>query len=130
MPEFIEHAHTTYPDGRYEIGSMHQLSLPDGSVAGMLAWYSLIHIPPADIDSVLIELRRVLKTGSSLVIGFFDGDELVAFDHAVLTAFYWPVDEFAAKLRAAGFAEVERHQRPGNDQPGHRPHGAIVAIAQ
>ena len=129
-PEFIEHAHATYPDGRYQIGSMHQLSQPNGSVAGMLAWYSLIHLPPADIDSVLIELRRVLKTGSPLVIGFFDGDELVAFDHAVLPAYYWPADELAAKLQAVGFAEVERHLRPGNDQPGHRPHGTIVAIAR
>ena len=129
VPEFIEHARGTYPDGQYEVGSMCQLSLPDGSVAGMLAWYSLIHIPYADIDSVLIEFRRVLESGGPLVIGFFDGAELVAFDHAVLTAFYWPIDELAAKLRAAGFVEAERHQRPGHDQPGHRPHGVIVAIA-
>jgi hypothetical protein len=53
----------------------------------------------------------------------------VAFDHKVTTAYYWPVDAFADRLRQAGFTEIERQQRPGIAKPGHRPHAAIAAIA-
>jgi ubiquinone/menaquinone biosynthesis C-methylase UbiE len=129
VPEFIDHARATHRDGRYELASMHQLPVPDRSVAGMLAWYSLIHLPPDDLDGVLAELRRAMAPAGTLVVGFFDGDEVTAFEHKVVTAYHWPVDEFAERLRRAGFAEVERQCRPGVPEPGRRPHAAIAAVA-
>lgn len=129
VPEFIDHAREAHPDGRYELGSMDQLPVPDSSVAGILAWYSLIHLPPDDIDGVLAELRRAMAPAGTLVVGFFDGEEIVAFEHKVVTAHYWPIDAFAERLGQAGFKEIERQQRPGVAKPGHRPHAAIAAIA-
>jgi hypothetical protein len=46
-----------------------------------------------------------------------------------VTAYYWPVDAFAERLRRAGFTEIERRRRPGVTEPGRRPHAAIAAIA-
>lgn len=129
VPELIDHARVAYPDGRYQLGSMRQLPVSDQSVAGMLAWYSLIHLPPDDLDGVLAELRRAMAPAGTLVAGFFDGDEVVAFEHKVVTAYYWPVDVFAERLRQAGFTEIERQRRPGVAEPGRRPHAAIAAIA-
>ena len=129
VPAFISHARATHPDGRYVLGSMHRLPVPDGSVAGILAWYSLIHVPPDDLDRVLAELHRALAPAGTLVAGFFDGDEVMAFDHKVVTAYRWPVDELAARLRRAGFTEVERMQRAGDVAAGSRPHAAVATIA-
>jgi SAM-dependent methyltransferase len=129
VPEFIDHARMTYPDGRYEIGSMRQLDVPDCSVAGMLVWYSLIHLPPAELDEVLAELRRPLVAGSTIVVGFFDGTDLAEFDHAVTTAYYWPVEEMSARLDRAGFSEIERGQRSGINE-ARRPHAVIAATAR
>jgi ubiquinone/menaquinone biosynthesis C-methylase UbiE len=129
VPEFIDHARATHPDGRYALGSMHRLPVRDRSVAGILAWYSLIHVPPGDLDGVLAELRRATAPAGTLVAGFVDGDEVAAFEHQVVTAYNWPVDEFSARLRQAGFTEVERRLRPGVAEPGRRPHAAIAAIA-
>ena len=129
VPEFIDHARATHPDGRYQLGSMHELPVPNDSVAGILAWYSLIHVPPSDIDGVLAELRRAMAPGGTLVVGFVDGDDVVAFEHKVVTAYSWPIDELAARVQRAGFAETERQQRPGVAEPGYRPHAAIAAIA-
>ncbi len=126
---FIEHARTAYPSSRFELGALHDLPVPDHSLAGALAWYSLIHLRPDEIDDVLAELRRAMATGATLVVGFFDGGRVEAFDHRVVTAFRWPVDELSARLRRAGFVEVERQQRPGVDEAGRRPHAAVVAVA-
>ena len=130
VPEFIAHARATHPDVPFGRASMRQLPIADGAAAGVLAWYSLIHVPPDEFDDVLHELRRVLARGGTVVAGFFDGEQVAAFDHKVATAYYWPADELAARLERVGFTEVERLQRPGIDQPGHRPHGAVVAVAR
>ncbi|GAA4953737.1 hypothetical protein GCM10025331_48520 [Actinoplanes utahensis] len=119
VPEFVAHARAAHPDGRYRLGSMTGLGAADGSIAGILANYSLIHLPPADLDGVLAEFRRVLRPGGTLVVGFVDGDEVSAFDHKVTTAYRWPADEMSRRLAAAGLAEIERLRRPatGTQRP-------------
>jgi ubiquinone/menaquinone biosynthesis C-methylase UbiE len=124
--EFIAHARAAHPHARYRLGSMTRLDVEDHSVAGILAWYSLVHLPPPDLDDVLAEFRRVTTPAGTLVVGFFDGDEVAAFDHKVVTAYRWPGGEFSARLARAGFTEVERQRRPGDGT--HRPHAAIAAV--
>jgi hypothetical protein len=68
-----------------------------------------------------------MAPAGTLVLGLFVGDEVAAFDHKVVTAYRWPVDEFSGLLARAGFTEVERLQRPSEGT--HRPHAAIAAIA-
>ena len=119
----------TRPVGRYALGSIERLPVPDRSITGILAWYSLIHLPPDDLDRVLRELRRAMAPSGVLVVGFVDGAAVEPFEHKVVTAYRWPVDEFSARLRRTGFTETERQQRPGEPVPGPRPHAAIAAIA-
>lgn len=73
-PVMVELARKERPDMRFEVGSMTDLALSDGSVAGLAAWYSIIHVPDDDLDSVLIEFRRVLRPGGLLLLGFHVGD--------------------------------------------------------
>ncbi|MEV0458753.1 class I SAM-dependent methyltransferase [Catellatospora methionotrophica] len=127
VPEFIAHARAAHPDGTYRLGSLSSLDAADGTIAGILAWYSLIHLLPSELDGVLAGFRRVTAPGGRLVVGFFSGDAIDAFAHKVVTAYRWPVDEFSARLRQAGFTEIERLHRPADGT--HRPHAAIAAVA-
>ena len=103
VPEFIVHARATYPGSDFRLGSMTELDIPDRSVAGILAWYSTIHLPPPELDRVLTEFRRLLAPSGVLVVGFFDSDDdVAAFDHKVITAYRWPVDVFAFVGRVPG----------------------------
>ncbi|MEV6773359.1 class I SAM-dependent methyltransferase [Nocardia sp. NPDC051030] len=74
-PGMIEVARRDHPDLRFEVGSMTNLGLADASIAGLLAWYSLIHIPDDEISSVLAHFRRVLRPGGPILLGFHVGDE-------------------------------------------------------
>lgn len=126
VPEFIAHARATHPGPEFCLGSMTGTSVPEHSVSGVLSWYSTIHLPPPELDRALADLRRLLAPSGVLVIGFFDSDdEVAAFDHAVTTAYRWPVDVFAQHLAEAGFLELERvcHQVP------ERPDRRFAAIA-
>jgi hypothetical protein len=127
VPEFIAHAQATHPSGKYQLGSMENLDVPNQSIAGILAWYSMIHLPPQKLDAVLSEFRRAMAPAATLVLGLFDGDEVAAFEHKVVTAYRWPLDELSERLTRAGFTEVERLRRPSEGT--RRPHAAIAAIA-
>ena len=54
---------------------MTDLDLADGSLAGVLAWWSLIHIPDEAVPGVLAQFHRVLRPGGVLAVGFHVGDE-------------------------------------------------------
>lgn len=126
VPGFIAHARATHPDGEYQLGSITSLDVVDHSIAGILAWFSLIHLPPQKIDGALAEFRRAMAPAGTLVVGFFDGDDVGPFDHKVVTAYRWPADMLSERLTRAGFAEVERLHRPSDGT--HRPYAAIAAV--
>jgi len=52
-PAMIDNARRDYPDLRFEVGSMTDLRLADASIAALLAFWSLIHIPDDEIPTVL-----------------------------------------------------------------------------
>ena len=124
VPEFLAHARHSSPDVAFELGSLAELAHPDASVAGVLAWFSLIHLDPGELDGVLAEVRRVLAPGGALVVGFFDGPVCEPFPHRVVQAYRWPAEELARRLGGAGLVEVERVHRP---QDGDRRSYAVLA---
>ncbi|MFI9786420.1 class I SAM-dependent DNA methyltransferase [Kitasatospora sp. NPDC051984] len=72
-PGMIEVARRDHPGLRFEVGTMTDLELADGSVAGLLAFWSLIHVPDEVVPAVLDQFRRVLRPGGPLLIGFHVG---------------------------------------------------------
>lgn len=73
-PAMIEIARREHPGARFEVGSMTDLEFADGSLAGVLAWWSLIHIPDEAVPGVLGQFHRVLRPGGVLAAGFHVGD--------------------------------------------------------
>jgi trans-aconitate methyltransferase len=56
VPEFISHAKSAYARARFEVGSLASLGVDHHTLSGILAWYSLIHVAPTELDSVLAPL--------------------------------------------------------------------------
>jgi hypothetical protein len=54
---------------------MTDLALASASMAGLVAWYSLIHVPDDEISRVFAHFQRVLRPGGPLLLGFHVGDE-------------------------------------------------------
>ncbi|MDH2427965.1 class I SAM-dependent methyltransferase [Sphaerisporangium sp. TRM90804] len=124
-PVMIELAREAYPDLRFEVGSMDALDLADGGLRGIVSWYSIIHAPPRALPSYLAEFRRVLALDGHLLLGFFEsaGEPVTAFDHRVVTAYRWPIDDLAGLAGEAGFVEVGRMLRePGEEERFRRGH--------
>ncbi|WP_405159900.1 class I SAM-dependent methyltransferase [Nocardia sp. NBC_01499] len=119
-PEMIAIARQQYPELSFEEGSMEQLALGDASVRGLVAWYSLIHLPPERVPDVLNEFYRVLEVEGHALLAFFAThapDTVEPFDHKVTRAYRWSVERLAALLRDAGFTVHTRMIRePAPDE--------------
>ncbi|WP_062302692.1 class I SAM-dependent methyltransferase [Demequina subtropica] len=113
------------------LGDLSELPYADARFDGVLAWYSIIHTPPHGLPRVCTELRRVLRPGGVLLVGFQSGSgsrEITrAYGQEVrLTAFRHDVRDVAETLGAAGLAidtVLERAPRPTED---HRQ-GFVIA---
>ncbi|MDN3356800.1 class I SAM-dependent methyltransferase [Actinomadura sp. DC4] len=122
-PVMIDLARETYPDLRFEVGSMDGLDLADGALGGIVSWYSVIHTPPRELPPYFTEFGRVLAPGGHLLLAFFEGEDVEVFDHKVTPAYRWPIDELAELARKAEFAEVGRMLRePCEDERFRRGH--------
>ncbi|MFD0033059.1 class I SAM-dependent DNA methyltransferase [Streptomyces sp. NPDC127172] len=73
-PGMVGVARSDHPELRFEVGSMTDLDLANKSIAGALAFWSLIHVPDDEVPTVLDGFRRALRPGAPLLIGFHVGD--------------------------------------------------------
>ncbi|TMQ83241.1 methyltransferase domain-containing protein [Actinomadura soli] len=114
-PGMVAQARKEHPGLRFDEGTITALDLADGSLGGILAWFSTIHTLPADLPRVFAEFHRVLAPGGHLLIAFqaCEGDTPQPFDHKVTLAYRWPLDGLSGLLRQAGLIETARlHREP------------------
>jgi SAM-dependent methyltransferase len=121
-PRAVEIARRRYPELRFEVGSMASLELPDGSLAGVLSWWSIQHTPPGELPVVFAEFSRVLGDGGHVLIGFHDGDERRrperAYGHPVsYDTYLLPPQRVGELLGEAGFSELARLHHAGVKWP-------------
>ena len=74
-PEMIAIARRDYPRLRFETGTMTDLDLADDSVVGIVAFWSVIHVPDHAMPRVFEQFHRVLRPQGLLLVGFHVGDE-------------------------------------------------------
>ena len=74
--EFVAHASRSNPDITFRVGDLRALELADGSLGGVLAWFSLIHTDPVEVPAVLRTFAAAVRPGGGLLLGFFTDERL------------------------------------------------------
>ena len=117
-PRMVEIATRTHPGIFFQVADMRALPVPDQAWGGIVAFYSIIHIPPSELPAVFREFHRALRPGGLALLSFHLGDELrhvdELWDHPVSLDFQFyerPTVEHA--LTAAGLvADAYIERRP------------------
>jgi SAM-dependent methyltransferase len=116
-PAMLEEARKAHPGIPFQQGDMRALDLPDGSLAGIAAFYSIIHVSRGEVTAVLSELRRVLQPGGILFLAFHVGDEVLHVEdfwgyEVSLDFTHFTKEEMEGYLREADFVIDTSIERP------------------
>jgi SAM-dependent methyltransferase len=130
-PAMVERARRLNPGIDFQQGDMLALDAKDDAFAGIVAFYSLIHIPRGDVVRALRELRRVLRPGGVLLLAVHIGDEVVHLDEwwgQLVSVDFWffRSEELAGYLRSAGFDVEDVVERDAYAEVEHQSRRAYV----
>lgn len=123
-PAMLDRARAAHPDTVLLEGELARLPVDDAQFDGVLAWYSIIHTPPHDLDAAFSEFFRVLRPGGLVLLGYQVGigDRIPSrpYGHDVeLRAFLHHTPYVAAALTSSGFAVDTRLDRAARSDEQH-----------
>lgn len=115
-PRMVEQARQFNPDISFREGNMTSLDLPDGTLAGIAAFYAIVNIPKESLLSVFREMQRVLQPGGLLLLAFHSGNEILHVDELwerpiSMDFFLFQPSAIRQDIEAAGFAMEEIVER-------------------
>jgi SAM-dependent methyltransferase len=73
-PRMVEVARQLNPGIPFDQGDMRALDVPDSSLAGVVAFYSIIHLARSVVPRALDEMMRVLRPGGVALISVHGGE--------------------------------------------------------
>jgi SAM-dependent methyltransferase len=109
-PGMIAEARRLNPEMEFRVADMRELDFDDGSLAGIVAFYAIVHFAPEDLTAIFREMRRVLRDGGLALVAFHAGDQVVHVDElfgaSVSLDFRFHVAERVIESLAAARLEV------------------------
>jgi SAM-dependent methyltransferase len=116
-PGMVAQAAALNPGILFYVGDMLKLDEADDTWAGIVAFYSIIHVPPQEIVAALREMGRVLRPGGLLALAFHIGQgealrvEEMWAEPVALDFWFYGAAEMAGYLAQAGYVVEENTER-------------------
>jgi SAM-dependent methyltransferase len=116
-PALVAEAARRFPGIPFSVGDMTRLvDWPAAAFGAIVAFYSIIHVPRAELATALAELARVLAPGGVLLLSFHVGEETRHleswWDRPVDVRFHFHLPAaMAAALAQAGLVVTESIER-------------------
>lgn len=103
----VDEAKRLFPGLQAVVGDMLDLPYVNGSLSGVIAFYSIIHFSDAQLEQAFKEMARVVRIGGYVALAFHVGDETVHREQwwdmpVVLDSRFLPVDLVTRLLAKAG----------------------------
>ena len=112
----VDEAKRLFPGLQAVVGDMLELPYANGSLAGVVAFYSIIHFSDEQLELAFKEMARVLRTGGYVALAFHVGDEVIHREQwwdmpVVLDARFLPVELVTRLLEEGGLEVVSVEER-------------------
>jgi ubiquinone/menaquinone biosynthesis C-methylase UbiE len=119
----IKIAREQVPNGNFDLGDFYNLDFQNETFDGFWAAASFLHVPKNDIDKVLSEAKRILKTNG---VGFISLKQKTFLNESVIKEekaggierffAFWTKDSFSEVLKKNGFKLENFSKRQEKDK--------------
>lgn len=126
--KILEQARTLHPNVRFQAGNILALDFADGTLAGAVAFYALVHFTEEQVGVAVREIFRVLRPGGTLLLAFHVGEETLHLEEFLgrkidIDFVFFTTDFIVRCLEESGFAGIqvtEREPYPEVEYPSRR----------
>lgn len=110
---------------------MLDLEFENGSIAGIVAFYAIIHLSREQVGAAFREISRVLRPDGIFLLSFHVGDETMHIDEYLgkkidIDFMFFATDFITGCLAEAGFERIEAIERDAYPGVEHQSRRAYV----
>jgi SAM-dependent methyltransferase len=114
--KMIEQARIIHPEIYFRQGNILKLDFKNDSLAGVVAFYAIVHFTEAQVETAFREVIRVLQPGGIFLLTFHIGEETIHVEEYLgkqvdIDFMFFTTDFIAGCLKLSGFEMVDLIER-------------------
>ena len=126
--KILEQARTIHREIHFQKGNILDLEFESGSIAGVVAFYAIIHFTEKQVELACQEVFRVLQPGGIFLLTFHVGEETIHIEEFLgkrtdIDFMFFTTDFISSCLSKSGFEKIEiieREPYPGVEYESRR----------
>jgi ubiquinone/menaquinone biosynthesis C-methylase UbiE len=126
--KILEQARTIHPEIHFQKGNILELEFENDSIAGIVAFYAIVHFTEEQVGMALREVFRVLQPGGIFLFTYHIGEETIHLDEFLgkkidIDFMFLTTDFIIRCLKDSGFEKlevIEREPYPGVEYQSRR----------
>jgi ubiquinone/menaquinone biosynthesis C-methylase UbiE len=114
--KILQEARTLHPEIHFRKGNVLELEFDDDSMAGVVAFYAIVHFTEEQVETAFREVFRVLQPGGLFLFTYHIGDETLYLEEFLgkeidIDFMFFTTDFISGCLKKVGFEEIEIVER-------------------
>ena len=114
--KILEQARTIYPEIHFRKGNILELEFENDSIAGVVAFYAIVHFTKEQVEMACREVFRVLQTGGIFLFTYHIGEKTIRLDEFLgkkidIDFMFFTTDFINSCLKKSRFEKIEIIER-------------------
>jgi ubiquinone/menaquinone biosynthesis C-methylase UbiE len=114
--KMLEQARTIHPEIHFRTGNILDLEFENDSIAGVVAFYAIVHFTEEQVGTVIREIFRVLQPGGIFLLTYHIGEKTIHLDEFLskkidIDFMFFTTDFIFSCLKDSGFGKIEIIER-------------------
>lgn len=126
--KILEQARTIHPEIHFRRGNILELEFENDSIAGVVAFYAIVHFTEEQVGIAFREVFRILQPGGIFLFTYHIGEEIIRLDEFLgkrvdIDFMFFTTDFICSYLKKSGFEKIEiieREPYPGVEYESRR----------